>query len=211
MALFKKLKDALGSPDTQLLTEGIPAWGAIQDIQLGGTQITIGVDQYRVCTFQVEVRTDGQQPYVATAKQRVHELALARFSGAPVCVRVDPTDPQRIQIDFDSPAPVVTVPRSTDGRGLADVLARGVPCEVVVVQAGQPIGLRSHEGHDVVPFQLTVLPEGGTPYEVQVAMPRPADALPLLFPGARLPGRRLPEEPNAVVVDWAAAAAASAA
>jgi hypothetical protein len=67
MALFKKLKDALGSPDTQLLTEGIPAWGAIQDIQLGGTQITIGVDQYRVCTFQVEVRTDGQQPYLARA------------------------------------------------------------------------------------------------------------------------------------------------
>src|SRR5690606_27248019 len=117
MALFKRFKDAIGSPDTTLLTEGIPAWGAIEDVQLGGTTITVGVDQYRVCSFRLQVRIDGREPYTATAKQRVQELALARRSGAPVCVRVDPADPQRVQIDFESPAPTVTVPAPTDGSG----------------------------------------------------------------------------------------------
>lgn len=211
MALFKKFKEALGTPDAKLLTEGVPAWGAIEDVQLGGATVTIGVDQYRVCSFRLQVRTDGQQPYTATAKQRVHELALARLSGQPVCVRVDPADPQRVQIDFDSPAPVVTVPQRTDGTGLADVLARGEACEVVVTQAAQPIGLRSHDGHDIVAFHLTVVPVGAAPYEVQVAMPHPASALPYVHAGARLPARRLPEQADAVVIDWDAAAAHAAA
>lgn len=204
MALFKKFKDAMGSPDAELLQSGIPAWGMVQDVQLGGTTVTIGVDEYRVCTFVLQVRLDGQQPYTATAKQRVHELVLARLSGGgPYCVKVHPDDPSRVQIDFDSPPPVVTVPPRADGSGLADVLARGVPCEVVVAQT-QPMGLRSHEGHDIVGFLLTVVPTAGQPYQVQVAVPLPAAQLPSVYPGARLPGRVLPEDPNSVVIDWAA-------
>ena len=206
MALFKKLKEAVGSVDSQLLTTGIPAWGALQDVQLNGTQVSIGVDQYRVCTFTVQVRIDGEQPYVATTKQRVHELALARLSGAgAVCVRVDPADRQHIAIDFDSPAPVVTVPATTGPGSRGDVLERGAPCEVVVAQS-QPMGLRSQEGHDITGFALTVVPAEGTPYQAQVAGPVPAVNLPQVFPGSRLPARVLPEDPNAVVIDWAAVA-----
>ena len=41
MALFKKIKDAIGSTDGELLARGIPAWGAVQDVQLDGTQVTM--------------------------------------------------------------------------------------------------------------------------------------------------------------------------
>ncbi len=203
MALFKKLKDAIGSTDGELLANGIPAWGAIQDVALNGTQVTIGVDQYRVCTFTVEVRLDGEQPYSATARQRVHEIALARLSTAgAVCVKVDPADRSRIQIDFDSPAPSVRMPAPAPGTGRADIMDRGADCEVVITQ-NQPVGLRSHEGDEIHAFVLTVIPPGGTPYQVQVGLPLPVKHLPLVFPGSRLPGKVLPEDPNAVAIAWA--------
>jgi hypothetical protein len=202
MALFKKPKDAIGSTDGELLANGIPAWGAIKDVSLNGTQVTVGVDQYRVCTFAVEVRIDGEQAYTASARQRVHEIALARLSTAgAVCVKVDPTDRRRVQIDFDSPVPVVRLPEPAPGTGRADIVSRGTDCGVVVTQ-NQPIGLRSHEGDEIHAFVLTVVPVDGTPYQVQVGLPLPVQHLPLVFPGSRLPGKVLPEDPNSVAIVW---------
>jgi len=208
MALFKKLKDAIGSTDGELLASGIPAWGAIQGVQLNGTQVTIGVDQYRVCTFTVEVRLDGETPYRATVRQRVHELALARLDTAgAVCVKVDPSDRSRIALDLDSPPPVVRVPAPAPGTGRAAIVERGTDCEVVIV-GHQPIGLRSHEGDDIHGFVLTVVPSDGAPYQAQVGLPLPPAALPLVFPGSRLPARVLPEEPGSVAILWESVAVA---
>jgi len=53
---------------------------------------------------------------------------------------------------------------------------------------------------------LTVMPHGGAPYQVQVGNPTPSAALPFLFPGSRVPVK-IGTIPNAVVIDWEAAAA----
>ena len=76
-----------------------------------------------------------------------------------------------------------------------------------MIVANQPLGIRNHEGADVHLFTLTVLPAGGQPYQVQVGNPLPPTALPLVFPGAKVPVKVGAEGPQSVAIDWARAAA----
>ena len=199
---LSNVKQAFGTPDATLLTTGTPAWALIEDVQLGTMTMSVGVDTFRVCTFVVQVRLDGEQPYQASVRQRVHELQVARLPiGVPICARVDPADRSRVVLDWDTPAPTVTVPPRTDGLGAAQVLATGAPCTVVVVQHA-PIGLRSADGHPMHSLRLTVVPEQGSPYETQVGQAVPPAALPGLYPGAHLPARVHPVDPQVVAVDW---------
>lgn len=62
-------------------------------------------------------------------------------------------------------------------------------------------------GVPLVAFLLTVMPLQGQPYQVQIGNPCPNEALPLLYPGSQVPAKVLPEDPNSVVIDWAAAMA----
>ena len=103
-----------------------------------------------------------------------------------------------------SEPPTVTVKR--EGGGAAEVLARGLPVRAVIVQT-QPLGMKNEEGVDLHAFLLTVLPEGKAPYQAKVGNPVPTEAVPLLYPGANLPAKVLPEEPDGVVIDWAGALA----
>jgi hypothetical protein len=50
------------------------------------------------------------------------------------------------------------------------------------------------------------MPEGRDPFQIQVGNPTPPAALPFLFAGSRVPVK-IGTIPNAVAIDWAAAAA----
>jgi hypothetical protein len=52
---------------------------------------------------------------------------------------------------------------------------------------------------------LTISPQEGMPYQIQVGNPVPPEALPLLYPGSKVPVKVAPGNPNAAVIDWAAA------
>jgi hypothetical protein len=87
------------------------------------------------------------------------------------------------------------------------VLETGTPGRAVIVQS-LPLGKRNPAGVDLYAFVLTVMPEGKDPYQIQVGNPTPPEALPLLFPGSKVPVK-IGTEPNAVVIDWQAALAES--
>ena len=82
-----------------------------------------------------------------------------------------------------------------------------MPADLVIV-ANAPLGVRNYLGHDVHLFTLTVSVPGQAPYQVQVGNPAPAEALPLLYPGSKVPGKVMAGEPNSVAIDWDAAIAA---
>ena len=208
MGLFNKIKTMAGGTDSELMENGRLGRGVIVGLQLTGTAVTIGVDEYRVCQIGVQVFLDGEQPYIAQARQRIPEWQIGQISqgGATVAVRVDPADPQRVAVDFQSEAPVVTLAQSPDG-GAERILAEGNPADVVIV-ANSPLGIRSHTGHEVHLFTLTVSVPGQAPYQVQIGNPAPIDVLPLLFPGSRVPAKVLAGDPNSVAIDWDAALAA---
>ncbi len=204
MGLFDSLRGFTGGVDSDLVNRGIPARGVVVGVEINGAGVSFGADNYRVCDLAVQVFLDGAQPYVAQCRQRVHEVVLPQLGGGvAVSIRVDPQDGSRIAIVFGEEPPVVTLGPPPDG-GSATILASGTPAEAVVV-ANQPLGVRNHEGHDVHLFTLTVVPMDGQPYQVQVGNPFPATALPLVFPGAKVPVKIGADGPHAVAIDWAAA------
>lgn len=77
-----------------------------------------------------------------------------------------------------------------------------------MIVESQPLGKKNPEGVDIYAFTLTVIPEGRDPYQIQVGNPTPPAALPFLFPGSHVPVK-VGTVPNAVVIDWVAAAAES--
>lgn len=207
MGLFKKIKQAAGGADSDLMANGRLGRGVIVGCQLTGTAVSMGVEEFRVCELAVQVFLDGEQPYVAQCRQRIPEWLLPQIQagGAAAAVRVSPSNPQEIAVDLQTEPPVVQLAKPPEGQGADHVLATGVPAEAVIVQ-NVPLGVRNWEGHDVHLFTLTVTREGQVPYQAQLGNPLPVTALPLVFPGAKLPVKVDPNEPNSVVIDWDAAA-----
>jgi hypothetical protein len=201
------LKKLTGGPDTKLMENGLLGRGIITDCTPTGTTFSSGNGLVqRVCIFSVEVSLDRKDPYNATCKQRFPEIELARIQpgNTTVAVRVNPDDLTQIALDLATAPPVVT---SAGGRSAAAILETGEPGNAVII-AFQPLGKRNPAGVDLYYFRLTVMVSGKDPYQIEVGNPTPPTALPLLFPGSRVPVK-IGAGANDVVIDWEAAAAAA--
>ena len=201
------LSKITGGPDKKLLATGLLGRGIIIDVQLTGTTIQSGNGLVqRVCLFTVEVSLDGRDPYTAMCKQRMPEIQLPVIQpgSTTVAVRANPDELTQIVLDFTTEPPVVTTAAGKGNTSAAELLATGEPGRAVIVQF-QPLGKRNPAGVDLYAYMLTVMPEGKDPYQIQVGNPTPPMALPFLFAGSRVPVK-IGTIPNAVVIDWAAAA-----
>lgn len=203
------LGNLLGSTDDSLIQNGLLGRGEVIGLNASGMtmQVANGLVE-RKCSVTLNVMLDGQQPYQAVANQRIQEVYIPQLSagGAVVAVRVDPADKTRVQIDFASQPPTVTLPASEGHNSAAWILENGKPVTVVLV-ANQPIGVKNAKGDDVHALTLTIATGVETPYQIQVGNAVPASALPLLYPGSKLHAK-IGEDPGDVVVDWAAGAVA---
>jgi hypothetical protein len=200
MGLLKKLT---GGADKHLLESGSPGRGLILEVKPQGTTLRRGNGLVeRVCAFRVQVTLDNSRPYETTCRQRVPEVYLPTLSSdnAVVAVRANPADPKEIVLDLEHEPPTVTIARDDASPSAAQLLATGRPARAVIVQFA-PLGMQTPEGVDVQGFLLTVMPDGEPPYQVQVGNATPPEALPLLFPGSRVPVK-LGAGPNEVVIDW---------
>jgi hypothetical protein len=204
------LSKMTGGPDKKLLTTGLLGRGIIVDVRPTGTTMEVGNGLVqRVCVFTVEVSLDRQAPYNATCRQRIPEIQIPQIrpGNTTVAVRVSPDDPTQIALDFATEPPIVTSAGPADANhSAAAILASGAPGQAVIVQY-EPLGKRNQAGVDLYAYLLTVMPMGADPYQIQVGNPTPPSALPFLFPGSRVPVK-IGTNPNAVVIDWEAAAAA---
>jgi hypothetical protein len=203
------LGNLIGSADTAVITNGILGRGEITNLQMSGMTLQSGNGLVeRKCTISVNVYIDNVPMFPATVIQRVQEILLPQLSSgnAVVAVRVDPNDHTKVAIDFDSAVPEVTLAAPTDQKNtVAWLLANGKPIKVVLV-GDQPLGTKNPAGIEMYALQLTAYEGVPTPYQITVGNPVPATALPLLYPGSKLYAK-LGDDPNAVVVDWAAGAA----
>lgn len=209
MGFFDSIADGFrkftGGVDKDLLTTGLPARGQVLGVSLSGTTVTImNGPVERLCTFRLQVFRDGAQPYEATVSQRVPEIMIASLQapGVALALRVDPTDPSQVAIDFGAAPPEVTLPASTGTESAAWILENGAPITVVLV-ADQALGMKNAAGDPVHALTLTVATGVPEPYQVQVGNAVPAYALPLVYPGSKLHAK-LGKTPGDVVVDWAA-------
>ena len=205
MGLLSKIT---GGPDKKLLETGLLGRGIITGVTPTGTTLQSGNGLVqRICLFTVEVSLDGKAPYTATCKQRIPEIQIPQIQpgGTTVAIRANPAELTQIALDFSTEPPVVTTPGGAGNHSAADILATGEPARAVIVEY-QPLGKRNPAGIDLYAYLLTVMPEGRDPYQIQVGNPTPPAALPFLFAGSRVPVK-IGTIPNAVAIDWAAAAA----
>lgn len=208
MGIFTKIKNAVGGTDAASIPNAVFGRGVIVGVQPTGTTITTGGVEQRVCLFQVEVALDDQAPYLATCRQRIPMWTIAQIQPGStiVAVRVDTADPAVVAIDWETPAPTVRLPRAAANGSAADILANGVACRAIIQQF-QPLGMTNPSGQPLYAFALTVIPQRGAAYQIQVGNPVPDEAIAFLFPGSQLPAKVMPGEPNSVAIDWLAAAA----
>lgn len=211
MGLFKKMKEAVAGTDADSIENGVLGRAVVIGLDVSGTSITTGGVETRVCTFVLEVALDDTPRYQAQARQRIAVWDIGRIQpgGTMVAVRVDPNDPQRVAIDWQTPPPQVRASGNDANSGsAAQILAMGEACQVVIVQY-QDMGMTGPTGDPIYAFVLTVVPNGANPYQIQVGNPVPARALVKLFPGSQVPAKRIPSDPNSVVIDWDAALTAA--
>lgn len=199
------LSNLLGSPDDDLIRTGELARGHILALSASSLSMSVlNALPERKCTFTVQVYREGHAPYQTTASQRIQEVYIPQLASgrAWVAVRVDPTNPARIALDFASAPPEVRIEASEGQESAADIMVTGRPVDVVLVQA-QPLGMTAPTGDAVYLLNLTVIDGTEAPYQTQVGNAVPATSLPVLFPGSRLHARK-GEGPGDIVVDWAA-------
>jgi hypothetical protein len=192
------------------MASGLLGRGEIQDVQVTGSSVqTGGSPPEQICVFQMLVYLDDTPPFPAQVRKRVPVYALANITPGQsvVAVRVDPNDHSRVGIDLSVPPPVVRLSKTPGALTAKDVLEQGSPCEVVIIQS-QPLGAKSPSGLDMYAFMLTVMVPGQAPYQIQVGNPVLAEAVPLIYPGSRLPAKYIPgARREEVVIDWQAALA----
>jgi hypothetical protein len=201
------LRKLTGGTDNKLLETGLLGRGLILDFKPTGTTVQMGNGLVqRSCNFTIRVSLDDKQPYDATCKQRIPEVYIPQFQpgSSEVAVRANPENLEDIAIDFAHQPPTVTMAATPGQTTAAELLATGRPAKAVIVQS-QPLGKKSPTGVDVYAFVLTIMVEGEAPYQITVGNPCPPEALPLLFPGSKVPVKLGSNGPNEVAIDWAEA------
>jgi hypothetical protein len=208
MGLFKKMRELGGGVSKDLMENGLLGRGIITGIQQTSVSTGVDFDPSHVCVFTMEVALDDVPRYTATCRQAVKATVLPQLAapGTTVAVRVNPNDHSEVAIDLSQAPPEVTISQE-DGKvgSAAKILEDGVPCHAVIVQS-QPLGMKNPAGVDMHAFLLTIMADGRPPYQVQVGMPVPPEAVPLLYPGNKVPAKRLADgQDHDVMIDWQAA------
>ncbi|MEX2459294.1 MAG: hypothetical protein WD770_09955 [Actinomycetota bacterium] len=97
MGLFKKL---FGSSSRDLLVTGTPGRATIRSFDDTGGRVNVDP---RV-SLDLEVAVAGKAPYRANVATAVPQVYLSKLQvGGSVVVRVDPSDPSAVAIDWAQP------------------------------------------------------------------------------------------------------------
>ena len=215
MGFFDGLKGMTGSVDQGLLQNGTPGTAICTSIQDTG----VSMNEDLVVKFGLRVEIPGQAPYDLEHKQRVPRILMAQVSpGSVYAVKVDPSNPSKVVIDWSSaPAPPQgAIPMGggavaqPEYASAAEILATGAP-GTATIQSAQQLPMTSPEGWPLYLLNMTVQLEGGAATPVQNGQKVPPDQTGRMVPGAQVPVKADPSNPMKCAIDWEAAGAAPAA
>jgi ribosomal protein S8E len=160
------------------------------------------------CAMTVGVRlVDGTPSYQAQTRLSLSAETAAQLMPHQTLftVRADPNDHSRIAASLQETTPTVTISDPSVVDPPARAMRDGVPCRVKIIAHGNQF-LKLPTGEVLYATKVQVV---GEVSEFQIFLPVPDSAGGLLQDGAELPAKRLAAEPNVLIVDWAAAAAAA--
>lgn len=215
MGLFEKMEEWIEGSDAELMASGQLGRAIIQSVSVRGMTLQRGgaaMPPDQKCQFTLTVYLDDTPPFTAQAVKMVPQYAIDKFvpGQSVVAVRVDPANHSRVALDLATPPPSVRLTAGGGNLSAASILATGTPCRAIIV-GYEPEGVKNPNGIDIYCFTLTIMAEGRPPYQVVVGNPAPPEALPVMYPGSKVPAKFDPNGPEgAVAIDWPAALAESA-
>lgn len=214
MGFIKKLKTSIdtsfGGDDPELMASPLIGAAVVENMQITGSSVQRGgAPPEQVCVFALKVFLDETDPYEAQAKKRLPQYVIAQISpgASEVTVRVDPNDHSRVAIDLATETPKIRLKAQPGQLTVADIMTQGVAAQGVIVDSG-PLGVTNSKGLDMYKFTLTIIRDGTAPYQIQVGLPVPPEAVPLLFNGSKVPVKYMADgKPEECAIDWDAALA----
>ncbi len=190
--------------DPDLLANGLLRTATVTEI--ASTPIAFGpaFAADPVAAFQLQVSGADGQPYSVALQQAIpHLLVGSVIPGSTVFVRVAPTDPQRVAIDFtQAPLPAGGAAVGAERASAAELLASGVSGTAQIQETFSVGNMTAHNGDPVIGLIMQVTLDGRPPYVTKNGQRVPPDRVAALVPGAVLPVKGDPASPDRVVIDW---------
>jgi hypothetical protein len=209
----------------RLRTSGVPGQAQIMSMRQTGVYMN---EQPQV-QLSLQVPTEMHGPYQTTVTEYVPLMLLGMLSaGRPLPVKVDPADPQKLVIEWESamsggmpmggtpmggmqPGMPATPPASADTTRYDPaareaekerLLATGVAGRATVVSA-RPTGDTDSEGRPVYDLVLTIEIPGRQPMQGPARTGVPTDRVDELEPGDTVAIKSDPANPSVMTIDWA--------
>jgi hypothetical protein len=204
----------------RIRTQGVPGQAQITGMRQTGVHLN---EQPQV-ELQLQVTTDMHGAYPVTLKEYVPlMLTGALSSGRPLPVKVDPADPQRVVIEWESALggmggmPMGGMPMGGTQMGGMSVasampqgdpeavkqqlLATGVP-GIARVVSSTPTGQTDAQGRPVYSMMMQVEIEGRPPIQAPAMVGVPPERADQLEVGDSIPVKADPNNPMMMAVDW---------
>jgi hypothetical protein len=209
---------AKGYKDAQRLrTSGVPGQATIQ----GMRQTGVYLNEQPQIELNLQVQTQMHGPYQVTVREYVPLILLGTLSsGRPLPVKVDPADPQKLVIEWESAMSggmggmtagmPVTPPPSADTTQYDPqarqaekerLLATGVAGRATVTSA-RATGDTDSEGRPVYDLMLTIEIPGQQPIQGPARTGVPPDRVSQLEAGDTVAIKSDPANPTAMTIDW---------
>ena len=211
---------AKGYKDAQWLrTSGVPGQATI----LGMRQTGVYLNEQPQIELNLQVQTHMHGPYQVTVREYVPLMLLGTLgSGRPLPVKVDPADPQKLVIEWESamsgampgmgmtPGGPISPPPSADSTQYDPearkaekerLLATGVAGKATVTSARATGGTDS-EGRPVYDLMLTIEIPGQAPMQGPARTGIPPERVDQLEPGDTVAIKSDPSNPTAMTIDW---------
>jgi hypothetical protein len=209
---------AKGYKDAQRLrTSGVPGQATIQ----GMRQTGVYLNEQPQIELNLQVQTQMHGPYQVTVREYVPLMLLGTLSsGRPLPVKVDPADPQKLVIEWESAMSggmggmtggmPVTPPPSADTT-MYDPQARQAEKERLLatgvagratVNSARATGDTDSEGRPVYELMLTIEIPGQQPIQGPARTGVPPDRVSQLEAGDTVAIKSDPANPTAMTIDW---------
>ncbi|MGH2693055.1 MAG: hypothetical protein ACRDHM_11240 [Actinomycetota bacterium] len=209
----------------RIKAQGVPGTATILGMRQTGMQLN---DQPQI-ELRLQVSTQMHGAYEVNLKEWVPLMMLGVLSsGRPLPVKVDPANPQRVVIEWES-AGGMGEPMAATAAGMpvgpaaaagqmgyaaaapadpADVKKRllesGVSGTAKVISSA-PTGQTDSEGRAVYSMMLEIHVEGRPPIQGPAVVGVPPERTEMLEPGDRVPIKADPSNPALMAVDWESA------
>ena len=179
---------------------------------LGMRQTGVRLNEQPQIELRLQVSTQMQAAYEVTVKEWVPEMLLGTLtSGRPLPVKVDPANPQRVVIEWESAAGTMMPTGQMTGlarptmEDAADVkqrlLAEGVAGTAKVISS-VPTGQTDSEGRPVYSMMLQIEVEGRPPLQGPAVVGIPPERAESLEVGDTVPIKADENNPSVMAVDW---------